>query len=336
MLRFIITILLIIVSASIGFFSLNRSTKTIDSNKQTPTTSVTNNPVATAQQTSSTANTTAVITVRYPRVESAHDERHAYHIQLLRMALERTQDAYGPYHLEPSTEVMNEIHIMRKLEAGSDDIDVLFRPTSRADEERLKPLRIPLDKGLLGYRICLIRDEEKSLLANCKTLADLQKLRIGQGRDWNDVLVYQHNNIPVITGAIYEGLFEMLAKERFDVFPRGIQEAYVEYDDRHEQFPNLHVDSHLLIHYPFVRYIWLAKNPKGELLRERLNKGLLAIIADGTFDKLFDQRYGQDIKRAQLAQRHIIRINNPQLPDNIPLENKALWFNPMQASNAAP
>jgi len=43
----------------------------------------------------------------------------------------------------------------------------------------------------------------------------------------------------------------MVAESRFDLFPRGINEVFNEYAARHGAIPNLAIEKHLLIYYPW-------------------------------------------------------------------------------------
>jgi hypothetical protein len=52
----------------------------------------------------------------------------------------------------------------------------------------------------------------------------------------------------------------------------------------------------------------------------------LAVIQDGSFDRLFADEYGDDIKRANLKARKRFQLTNPLLPERTPLLNKKLWF----------
>lgn len=266
--------------------------------------------------------------VYYQRPESEIDTRNDYHIELLRVALERTIEKYGPARLEPTKTIMNEIRIEKMLMRGVEGVDVMFRPTSKKDEELLTPVRIPLDKGLLGYRIFLIRKNDQAKFSAINSLDELKKLKVGQGRDWNDVQIYEHNHFDIITGSIYEGLFEMLLKGRFDYFARGVEEAHPEYEARRDKMPNLDVEESIVLYYPFPRYFWVPNNKKGEVLHKRLTEGLEIMIKDGTFEKIFWKYKGQAIRQANLENRKLFKIENPFLPETTPLNRPELWYDP--------
>ncbi len=268
--------------------------------------------------------------VFYPRPESPDDDRHLYHLALIESALERAQEPGERFQLLPAAQVMNELRLFKLLVNARPQLDLLFRPTSIAAEEELTPVRIPLDRGLLGYRLCLIHREDAETFATVAGLDGLRGLRIGQGRDWADVPIYEHAGLEVVTGSDYEGLFEMLVKRRFDCFPRGVNEIFIELDERREALPELSVAEGFALHYPLVRYVWVADSPKGALLRARITAGLEAMLKDGSFERLFWKFHGVAIERAALAERRIIEIASPFLPDSVPVDRPELWFDPLE------
>ena len=66
---------------------------------------------------------------------------------------------------------------------------------------------------------------------------------------------------------------------------------------------------------------------KYKRLSNALEKGMETIIQNGEFDKLFYEYHGNFIKKAQLEDRIIIKLDNPILPVKTPLNNKRLWLN---------
>jgi hypothetical protein len=51
-------------------------------------------------------------------------------------------------------------------------------------------------------------------------------------------------------------------------------------------------------------------------------------LADGSFDLLFQQYFGEIIKRSNLEGRTVLELVNPLLPPETPLQRKALWYRP--------
>lgn len=268
------------------------------------------------------------IEIVYPSPESKEDHRYDYYWELLRVALDKTVDDYGPYTLRRYPLPMTAARAETELERDTGTISLFVRATSEEREQRFLPVRIPLDKGLLGYRIFLIR---KELQPRLDTVANLQQLRsftIGQGAGWIDVPILTAAGFQVVTGTNYEGMFRMLAAARFDLFPRGVTEVISEYEDHKRENPGLAIERHLILYYPLPRYFFLARTAQGRQLAARIEAGLEKMLADGTFDHKFDEQVRPLEKAFNLKSRRILRIDNPTLPPETPLKRKELWYDP--------
>lgn len=262
--------------------------------------------------------------VVYPAPESPQDRRFDDVRALLQGALERTVDDYGPFHMEPVAESMSSTRYARELEQGRVP-NVIWTSTSIERESALLPIRIPLRRGLLSYRIGLIHQDGQPRLSAMRTIEDLQALTFVQGIGWGDVDVYRANGIAVET-AQYESQFRMVQAGRVDMFPRGVGEVFAEFEARAEQLPGLSVERDLLLYYPWPYYLFVA--PDNQRLAERLEVGLRRMIADGSFEEIFQRYHGADIARARLNERHVIHLHNPLLPTETPLDDATLWFYP--------
>jgi ABC-type amino acid transport substrate-binding protein len=265
----------------------------------------------------------------YPRSESESDSQYAYDYQLLRLALERTRTTHGPYTLRPSADAMNQARAEHEIVGGSGSVTIFARSTARDYEERMRPVRVPIDKGLVSYRIFLIRGDSQVRLDAVNTLDDLRGLRVGSFVTWADTRILREGGFNVVTGDSYEGLFRMLLAGRFELFSRSVDEAYREYDERRALLPGLAVDDKLLLYFPTTRYFFVQRSEHGERLATRVQAGLEAMIQDGSFDTYFNERKGPLIARAHLKDRKLFRIGNPFLTPQTPLARKELWYDPL-------
>lgn len=266
-----------------------------------------------------------------PSPVSKDDKRFDYGVNLLRQILEKTSSSYGPFKMLPAKD-MNVGRAIEFLKSGeSEAVNVVWTTSSKLREDRLLPIRIPIRKGLLGYRIFLIKKEDQEKFSAIKSLDELKQLRVGQGHIWNDVKVFKGNGFEVVTGPNYEGLFRMLMEGRFDYFSRGINEAPGEYEARKDMFPDLTIEDSILLYYPWPKYFFTSKsNP---ILAERIELGLSMMIKDGSFERLFIKYHSKDIERVNLKNRKLFKINNPLLPAATPFDQKELWFDPVQSLN---
>jgi len=255
--------------------------------------------------------------VRFPKPESEYDSRMNYAFQLLQLALSKSGTEY---RFQTAGVVMNQDRVVLEIEAGR-TIDVAPLPASAERETRLLPIRIPIQKGALGWRLGLIRKGDQELLAHINTLQDLKSVRLAQGPEWPDTKILEGNGISVITASRYDGLFKMLEAKRFDYFPRSILEIW---DEQANHADTLVVEPHLALHYPYDAYFMV--NRKNSRLAQDIRAGLESAIRDGSFDRLFQQYFGEWIRKAHLDTRTVIELKNPLLSPETPANRPELWY----------
>lgn len=253
----------------------------------------------------------------YPRPETVDDVRGGYTYQLLQLALDK---AGSSRVLELTPHVMPQGRSIVEIAAGTGKLHVLATMTSREREEKLLPVRIPISRGLIGWRMLLVRAGQTELFRNVTTLQDLQPYRMAQGHDWPDLGILDSNGLHGAGVSNYSSLFEMLKAGRIDYFPRSVMEIWQEVA-RHK---DLAIEPYLLLHYPAPDYFFV--NRADVELAEEIRRGLELAIADGSMDRLFYQHFGKLLRRSNLDKRRVFELKNPQLMPDTPLERKELWF----------
>lgn len=265
---------------------------------------------------SAIANANTLV-IRYPRPESADDKRADYPLKLLALSL---QQPNRNVVLQPSPHPMPQSRALRQL--ANQQIDVMWTMTNREREQQFLPVRIPIYKGLIGWRIALIKTERQAEFSAMQDLAQLKALQLGQGHDWPDTAILMHHGFQVTSATNYHSLFKILHAGRIDFFPRSIVEIWGElYNQRHM---NLAVEQSFALVYPTAFYFFV--NKQNVALAKMIEQGLEQAIRDGRFEHLFWQYQRPWITKAQLEQRRIFRLNNPELPEATPLQRAELWF----------
>ena len=275
----------------------------------------------------------APTTLIYPRSESASDSQYVYDYELLRQALDATVASHGPYELRPSTAPMNQARAADEIAAGSGLVSVFARSTTIEWEQRLLPVRIPIDKGLISYRVFLIRADMQPRFAAVRTLDELRAFSVGSFVTWADTRILREGGFKVVTGDSYEGLFRMLVAERFDFFSRSADEAYREFDERKDLLPQMRVEDTVLLHFPTTRLFFLQRSEDGQRLADRIQAGLDRMIKDGSFDAHFLRHKGALIQRAHLKSRRMFEIDNPFLSPETQATRKTrpeIWYDPLK------
>lgn len=248
--------------------------------------------------------------VTYPRPESGSATLVGYYWRLLEAALSRTTAEFGPAEATPTEVVMNHQRAMDELVAGN--IQVYIRSWLPPEyNDRLEMVPVPLDKGLLGYRVFLVHKDTQARLAKVATLADLKAFSMGQGATWADAGILAGAGLDVVKTSSYEGLFPMLQNKRFDLFPRAVTEVMAEHAQYRSSAPDLVVDDGLLLAYPLSFYFMVRKGPQGERLHKRLALGLQRMRADGSFERMYQEFKRSSLAGLSLKGRRLIRIDNP-------------------------
>lgn len=233
------------------------------------------------------------------------DALSQYRIDIIKLALELSGE---PYQFSLYEEQMNQARRLNFLTTGR-HFNVAIQGTSIDFEERFLPVRIPIYLGLgSGYRLMIIRNQIQSSLASVSSLSDLLAFSIGQGTSWSDIAIWKNAGFKVIDSS-YKNLFGMAASGRFDLFSRGLFEAYEEHRIFVQQYPNLTVDNALLIVYPFAIYIFVS--PSHPEVHAALQKGMQTAYRTGQLQSLLTKNpaVATALAQAQLEKR--VRIDLP-------------------------
>lgn len=255
------------------------------------------------------------------RVVQGNNSIEIYAKGLLRLALSKVPGSYELNESIPNTseERMVSMLIDKKL-------DVVWYATTNDLEERLQPIRICIYRGLLGYRVLMIKTGTQNKFDGIENLEDLKRVSLGQGRFWADTNVLTANGLNVVKVLKYEGLFYMLDGGRFDAFPRGAHEPWSEM----QRYPKLALDveQNLLLSYTNPFYFFVNKS--NTKLAADIERGLRIAIEDGSFNEYFlnDPTVKDVMAKANLKNRTLIRLENPGLPPKTPVDDKSLWFDP--------
>ncbi len=279
--------------------------------------------------------TAQVVQFTHPPPEDPTDQRHSYYWSLLDAALQSNRDRYGDYRVSAYGQALSFDRAAAEVERGDGWVNIVARATGRELERRLLPVRLPLDKGLLGTRLLLVTPATQARLATVNTLAELRQFTIGQQRAWSDVPILQAAGFRLTLTDRYAPLFPMLAAGRFDLFPRGVIEIVHEWRAHQDRHPELVIEPRLALQYPMPRYFFVPRTPEGRRMAERIEDGLRRLQASGEFERryqAFKQRVLQDLA---LGGRVVLRIPNPELDPGVPLSERA-WWDTLDAEFAAP
>lgn len=247
---------------------------------------------------------------------------YEYRVKLLELALEKTKETDGKGSAVPFTGEVTQARGLAMLQEGL--IDIVSLGTTKEWESQFTPIKIDILRGILGYRVCLINADRQKDFVKVQTIEDMRHFTGGFGEQWSDIAILRENKLLVEGVTNTSSILPMLVVNRFDYFPRGINEAWVEFEANKEKFPSLAVETHIAFFYPFPVYFFVKKG--NTLLADRIRRGLNTALKDGSFKKLFLRYHKDIISKANLDNRKIIRMSNSTLPDGTPSVDTSWWF----------
>jgi hypothetical protein len=268
---------------------------------------------------SHTSAIAAVWKITYPRALVEGDVRNVYPVALLSLALNKTGVRYN---LKPSDRILLQGKALRQLRENR-SVNVVWSMTEQQRELDLLPIRIPINKGLIGWRVFLIHRDKQNAFASINSLSALQRYIPVQGEDWPDTKILQSNGFDVETATDYMTTFDLLGRFQADFYPRSVVEVLGELE-MDSIDPDIVLEQSLAIHYPSAMYFFVNKtNPT---LATLIEAGLRKAMADGSVDQLFDLHYGPILEQLNIKQRQIFELDNPLMTEQTPIDNSELWF----------
>lgn len=255
--------------------------------------------------------------------DNGTDPNAKYAIKMVQLANDHLDNKYK---IEINTENFSQSRTNEEVK-NNGRLNVFWSGSEATLEEKFQPVRIPLFKGLLGYRFFIIHKKNQYKFDQIKTIEDLKKLKFAQGTTWADTKILLANGFNIIKVHKYPNIFYMVDGERVDGFPRGVHEPFGELALRPE-LPDLAVENQLMLAYRMPFYLLTSHENKS--IAEDLKTGLERAIADGSFDKTFinDPRIKDVIEKANMKNRKVFYIDNPLLSRETPLQRAELWFDP--------
>ncbi|MBF0191061.1 MAG: hypothetical protein HQL99_07910 [Magnetococcales bacterium] len=246
-----------------------------------------------------------------------------YRWKLLELALSHGQSGTRPHsRLMPYPDEITQNRGINLLESGA--IDVIALGTNAEREARMRPIKIDILRGIVGFRVFVIRAEDQARIAGLAPQTLRDQLTFGLNRQWADLPILRANGFAVETSSRYENLFGMLAAGRFDAFPRGMNEARRELDERQTAFPQLALEQTKALYFPYPVYFWVHRD--NAALAQQIQQGLEAALEDGSFRHLFTSHHAEEIALMQQSPREVMRLDNPILPAGTAAPDTGWWW----------
>jgi len=123
----------------------------------------------------------------------------------------------------------------------------------------------------------------------------LRLFAFGLGLGWVDVDILRAAGLRVITCSSYDGLSRCSARSGSMYFGVRWWKVLDEYRQRKDLLPDLcikDIKDHLVLYYLLPMYFWFPSTQDGRRLAARAEEGMRTMIADGTYDRIFDRTRG--------------------------------------------
>ena len=192
---------------------------------------------------------------------------------------------------------------------------------------RLRAVPIPVTGGILGLRAGWTNQASLAELQTIRSLQDLQRIVLVQGLGWSDVEIFDRAGLRTYT-ARSEKLLRLVNDNRVQLFPRGVAELEAEASVVRSLYPQMLLDPHLLIVYPFAGFFYVA--PENTELAAAIQTGFERVIADGSYQRLVEEAIMTPWLRRQLKlrSRRILVLQNPEAADVLADVNPDHWIIP--------
>lgn len=276
-----------------------------------------------------TQATSAVWSITYPRPIDEDDLRHDYPLALLELALDKTGVRYS---LMPSERIMLQGKSIRLLKENR-EINVVWSMTDIPREKELLPIRIPIYKGLIGWRVFAINKESTEKFSAVNSMGSLLKLTPLQGEEWPDTKILQANGFNVLIVPDFNQGYHQLALGQGDFFPRSVVEIEDELNNPKID-SNIVLEPNIAVHYTSAMYFFV--NRSNPTMARLIETGLERAIEDGSFEALFRTKHKAMLDQINLQNRKVYQLENPQLPEATPIDDPRLWFDPQAESKSHP
>lgn len=238
--------------------------------------------------------------------------RQDYELALLQACLKVTNEEFGAVDLHVNNTDYPHAHDEANVFASGTDILVTVAGNVKFKDRQKLVIPRPLTKGLLGYRLLMVREDSLVKFSQISTPEQLQMLTVGIPETWADADLFRHNRYKVIEQGTLDNLFFQLKEGTFDYVALGVNEIEEIFNQRVVPIGGINIEPSLMLYYPFPLVFYVS--PSKPSLAQRVNTGLKQMIANGGFEQLFINHHGDVVHRLDLLNRKIFGLSNPALP----------------------
>lgn len=268
---------------------------------------------------------TQTLVVRYKHPDFGDLNRKTYEQQVIQLALEKTRPKVGAFELVP-VNMISRTHAIASLSQNlyQNFLMSLSYEDTLVASGNLIYIPFPIELGALSYRICYARKNLGTQVRQIETLEQLKPYKVAVGADWLDGKILQHQGVQIVTGDNITSLFRMTQAGRADLFCPSPSEYFHELENA--KVTDLQLDNQLALYYPLPKFLFSHKS--NQALLDRIKQGLEIAYQDGSLLQLWKAEHAEDLARARLNERHLIKLDNPFI-SSLPNDYQRYLFNPL-------
>ncbi len=176
----------------------------------------------------------------------------------------------------------------------------------------LSQIHIPVMRGVAGYRVCFSHTGIAKPLEKAHTISSLKPYTFGVGNSWVDKDILNFNGLKTTEVGYYflvneqiDSLYNMTVLKRVDIFCRGINEVFREFN-RHPAIKKLVLNTSFTLRYDMPFFFYVHQN--NQALKQRLEKGINIIFDNGEFLRLWNEEFKESIDFVDMDKRMTIEL----------------------------
>ncbi|WP_262695922.1 hypothetical protein [Kordiimonas aquimaris] len=249
-----------------------------------------------------------------------------YYANLLKAALEAADGSHVLTDL-PSEGGNPQNRTLRSMHSTDEVSYVTFTGHTPEREKDFHQIDIPLTRGLFGYRVFAILRENQPMFDNISALDDLiSRTTMGSGSSWPDTDILENAGFRVLKG-LHGNLWHMLARGRFNAYPRSVLEISAEVKRFADKLnaDGLAPEQTIMLHYPFDVFFYVSKGDvEGAQI---LKQGLINLYKSGEFMELFNTNLliREALQYVDKGDRKLYELPNPSLSDRVQKIDDVYW-----------
>lgn len=252
-------------------------------------------------------------------------EKNKYQYDLLTAAMKATAKDYGDYRVAFSKVAYTDARIFDSLHANK-NVSLFNAPLDPDRAKGLHIVPIPVDRGILGYRVLLVHRDNKDAFQQVSAQTDLERFTAGMFEQSSTIKQLKRLGLPVVATHGEDTMFNMLNHKRFDYVLRGVHEV----EDDLARYSSLELDlviePTVAVHLYMPLVFYMSKSQVR--LAKRIELGLLRINRSGEFKSIFDRYFKHYLVNNDLGKRKIIPLDS-DLEGKFSLKrDEGLWFTP--------